>query len=201
MSNPKVSIAVPYHQTPNTAFFLSRLLTSIHQQTFKDYEIILTNDGLMAENTNSAMRKATGELIKILYMDDYFYSPDSLEEIVKAFTKDTIWLATGCIHQLGQEAPVRPHLPEYTDDIETGNNKIGSPSVITLRNEGKLFFDEKLSYLLDCDLYKRYNATYGKPTLINDLNVVIGLHENQVSNTMTKREKLEEYNYMDKKYE
>lgn len=204
MLKPKVSIAIPYHQTPRTAFFLSRLLNSVAQQTFTDYEIILTNQGSMPVNTNAAMSLAQGEIIKILYMDDYFAHPKALENIVKAFKKDIMWLATGCLHQrtdlVNYEDPHSAHFPEYSEDIETGNNTIGSPSVVSLRNEGKLLFDESLSYLLDCDLYKRYYQTYGDPVLLNDLNVVMGIHDGQVSNIMSEEEKLQEFKYMKEKY-
>lgn len=204
MSNPKVSICIPFHDTPNTAFFLSRLLDSIDQQSFKDYEIVLTKQGSMPVNTNAAMGLAEGELIKIMYMDDYFAHPDALANMVKYFPKDGTWLATGCLHQRSgdgmYEDPHSPHIPEYTQDIETGNNRIGSPSVIMLRNEGKLLFDESLSFLLDCDLYKRYYSTYGHPRLLNTYDVIIGIHDGQVSNTMPLSEKNGEFKYMKEKY-
>lgn len=204
MSNPKISVVIPYHDTVNTAFFLGRLLNSLSEQTFTDYEIVLTKAGRMAENTNAAMKLAKGELIKIMYMDDYFAHPKALEVIVKSFPKDSMWLATGCLHQrIGEnnyEDPHSPHLPEYTKDIAKGNNRIGSPSVITLRNKDVLYFDETLSFLLDCDLYKRYYETHGHPRLIDDLNVVIGIHNGQVSNTMSDKEKEEEFNYLANKY-
>lgn len=204
MQKPKISIVIPYHDSPLTAFFLGRLLNSIHAQSFKDYEIILTKEGKMAENTNAAMQKAKGELIKIMYSDDYFAHPDALKVIVDSFTEETQWLATGCLHQqvgTGYVTPHSPHIPSYSDDIETGHNTIGSPSVITVRNEGKLFFDEELSFLLDCDLYKRYYQKYGLPAIIEDMNVVIGLHDEQVSNTMSQKDKLQEFKYMQNKYE
>lgn len=158
----------------------------------------------MAKNTNAGMKKATGDLIKILYMDDYLAHPNALKLIVSAM-EDTghEWLATGCLHQLTEkdyyEDPHSPHLPEYTQDIATGNNKIGSPSVVTLRRESMLFFDEKMSWLLDCDLYARYKKQYGSPLLLNDLNVVIGLHAGQTSNTMSEKEKKQEFNYLQTK--
>lgn len=204
MSNPKISICIPFHDTSNTAFFLSRLLNSIAQQTFTDYEIVLTKEGSMPVNTNVSMRQAKGEFIKILYMDDYLAHTKALETIVKNFPKDAMWLATGCLHQRSSgsdyEDPHSPHFPVYTHDIEKGNNKIGSPSVITLRNRDVLFFDENLSYMLDCDLYKRYYEKYGHPRLLEDLGVVIGIHEGQVSQTMSDKEKLQEVNYMESKY-
>lgn len=201
---PRFSICIPYHDTPRTAFFLSRLLHSLSEQTFTDYEIVLTKEGKMAENTNAAMRKAKGELIKILYMDDYLAHPDALKIISDSFENKDMWLATGCLHQredgINYEDPHSAHYPEYTQDISTGNNRIGSPSVITLRRKGMLFFDEHLSFLLDCELYNRYYATYGEPKLVNDLGIVIGIHDGQVSNLMSPREKLQELNYVKKKH-
>lgn len=203
MQNPKISLCIPYHDTPTTAFFLSRLLHSIDQQTFKDYEIILTKEGKMAHNTNEAMKQAKGELIKIMFADDYFAHPKALKIIIDNFRPQDDWLVTGCLHQKidgdDYEDPHSPHLPEYTNDIETGNNRLGSPSVVTLRRPA-LLFDENLSFLLDCDLYKRYYAEYGLPRIVNDLNVVIGIHDNQVSQIMTNNEKLSEFEYMKKKY-
>lgn len=206
MSNkPKISIVVPFHWMTDWHFFLTRCLASIEMQTFTDYEVVLTKRGLMAENTNKAIASASGELIKILYMDDYFSSPDSLQKIVDSFTPTTEWLATGCLHQAtskeNYEDPHSPHEPEYTDDIHTGNNRIGSPSVITIRNKGHLLFDEKMSFLLDADLYKRYYQKYGPPAILDDLNVVIGLHEGQTSNIMSQAEKQTEFKYMLNKHE
>lgn len=62
-------------------FFLRRLMESLEMQTFRDFEIVITKDGRMAENTNSAIKKAKGEIIKILYMDDYLAHSDSLKNI------------------------------------------------------------------------------------------------------------------------
>lgn len=202
----KVSIVVPIHAgMKNGDFFLWRLVQSVMRQTFKDYELIIVQHGSMPENTNFGMRKATGELIKILYLDDYFAHDNALKEIVENFTDDDHWLATGCLHEKSEEGyfetPHSPHYPKYSQDIHKGNNTIGSPSVITLRNGGLLLFDENLSFLLDCDLYKRYFDIYGPPKLITDLNVVIGIHSGQTSSTMPDNAKLDEFNYMKTKYE
>lgn len=195
----KISICIPYHDTPKTAYFLTRALASISIQTFTDYEIILTKEGKMAENTNAAIKKAQGEIVKILYMDDFLAHENSLKMIVEAFDKKTTWLVTGCVHDTDGNI-TNPHIPEYTDDIYTGNNGIGSPSVLAFRRKKGLLFDEKLSFLLDCDLYKRYYETFGKPKILDDMNVVIGLHKDQTSNTMSDGEKKEEGIYMLNKY-
>lgn len=201
----KISIVVPIHQMANGEFFLWRLVQSLMMQTFKDYELVITQEGKMAENTNAAIKKAKGELIKILYLDDYFAHPDALKVIVDNFKETDQWLATGCLHQATEEGyyedPHSPHYPEYTQDIHTGNNRIGSPSVVTIRNEGHLLFDEQMSWLLDADLYRRYYERYGPPKILNDLNVVMGIGKHQMTYRLTKEEKLDEHNYLNKKYE
>lgn len=203
---PKLSVIVPIHRgMKNGDFFLWRLVQSLMEQTFQDFELVITQEGTMPHNTNAGIKRARGELIKILYLDDYLAHDNALRVIVDNFKPEDKWLATGCLHQHSDkdlyETPHSPHLPEYAQDIHTGNNKIGSPSVITIRNEGHLLFDENLSFLLDCDLYRRYHDTYGPPKLVNDLNVVIGIGEHQTSSTMLDQDKLQEFAYMKNKYE
>lgn len=202
---PKFSIVIPIHAAmKNGDYFLWRLMQSIMVQTFKDYEIVIVQEGSMPVNTNKGMEKATGELIKILYLDDYFAHPDALKVIAEGMKPKDMWFATGCLHQKTEgdlyEDPHSPHYPKYTEDVHLGNNLIGSPSVITLRNEGHLLFDERLSFLLDCDLYKRYHDQYGAPRLSKDLNVVIGIGDHQTSVTMPDQEKLAELVYVNNKY-
>ena len=195
---PKISIVIPIHPMKNGDFFLWRLIQSIMMQSFKDYEIIITQEGLMAENTNAAMKKAQGEIIKIIYLDDYLAHKDSLKVIVDNFG-DSMWLATGCLHDNGDGKLFNPHFPTYSEDIHTGNNTIGSPSVLSLRREGCLYFDTKLSWLLDCDLYQRYNKAYGLPTLVNDLNVVMGLGSHQTTHILKNEVKQWEHDYLHNK--
>ena len=103
----KVSICVPtFRQTK----YLQKTLKSIGNQTFQDYEIILTDDtpddavkNLIEtfnfhnrlkyfknkeklgspENWNEAVRRARGEYIKIMHHDDWFVDENSLEKFVK----------------------------------------------------------------------------------------------------------------------
>ena len=195
--NPKISICVPIHDMKDGDKFLWRLVNSLISQTFKDWELVVTKDGRMAENTNAGIKKARGEIIKLLYLDDYLAYPDSLKVIVDNFKGG--WLATGCLHDDGISIG-SPHLPEWREDVIKGNNTIGSPSVVAIENNDPLLFDENMSWLLDCDYYKRLYERYGKPTLINDLNVIIGIGDHQVTKLMPDIEKLAEYNYMNFKY-
>lgn len=103
----KISICIPAYSNPSS---LKRLLDSIKQQTFKDYEVIVTDDSPddsvrdvvlqykedniryyknsmslgSPANWNEAIKKAEGEYIKIMHHDDYFTSPFSLQKIANA---------------------------------------------------------------------------------------------------------------------
>lgn len=181
--------------------FKERLIKSVESQTFTDYELIFTYEGKMAENTNAAMRQAKGDIIKILYLDDYFANEFALQNIVNAFdgNPECAWLATGCFHDDGVSRYLNAHVPHYNEDILSGKNTIGSPSVMSLRDGLEMYFDEKLSWLLDCDLYYRLNEKYGAPILIPDLDIAIGIGDHQTSVLMPESEKIEEFNYIKKK--
>ena len=94
----KVSIGIPaYYGEEGVA----RLLRSIGQQEYEDYEVVITDDsgddriGRLAEgkknvryyknevrlgaaaNWNRAMRLCTGEYMKIMHHDDWFTAPDA----------------------------------------------------------------------------------------------------------------------------
>jgi len=184
-----ISIAIPVYEMKNKDFFLERCLDSIRIQSYQDWEIVITEKGKMAKNTNEALKQSTGDLIKVLFMDDYFAHKDALKNIVESFTGN--WLITGC--------DTNPH-PYWTDDIITGNNKLGSPSCLTIKNGLGMYFDESMSWLLDCDFYKRMNDKYGIPTILDSVNVNIGIHDGQATNILTDKEKQNEHKYLYEKY-
>lgn len=190
---PKVSVVIPFHWMKNWQYFLRMCLESIEMQSFKDYEVILTKAGSMPVNTNRAMKCAKGEVVKVLYMDDWLDSPDYLENLHKAFQDSKVeWVITAAINN---------REPVWTDDIETGNNKLGSPSVFAFRNRSDCeLFDENLSWLLDCDLYKRMEKRFGKPTILENISVGIGEHPGQMTRILTDEQKAEELNYLIEKY-
>ncbi len=195
----RISVVIPWHFMDNWQFYLTRCLKSIEAQTFTDYEVVLIKHSTMPVTSNRVIEAATGELVKVLYMDDYLAHGNALQEISDNFTKESNWLISGCLHDDGS-GPTNYHEPKYNDQIYTGVNTVGSPSVLTFRREGCLFFDERLSYLLDCDLYKRLHDTYGPPVILKTPNVVIGIHPGQVSNLMPTAEKNAEYQYIMQKY-
>lgn len=103
---PKVSICIP---TYNNADEAARLLRSVREQTYTDYEVVITDDSTGTEiaelvrgladdriryvhneeklghiyNWNAAIEKAEGDYVKIMFSDDWFTYPDSLYSFVK----------------------------------------------------------------------------------------------------------------------
>lgn len=200
-----ISICIPtWEARGHGVNLLRRCLESLENQTFRKFEIVVSDNskneeirlacekfgrvryiynpviGLSA-NTNNAMRCAKGELVKILYQDDYLASLDSLQEINDNFQGQ--WLVTASNN----------NVPSWNDRILQGNNTLGSPSVLTLRKDGLLFFREDLKWLLDCEFYDRMYKKYGAPTILNKVGVVIGQGEWQETNNLTEKEKNEEY--------
>jgi len=222
MDKSMISIVVPVHNMESYEKFLKRNLDSIAEQTFTNYEVIipdnstyfarsgiekiikkydfrvnhfLNNEHGMAQNTNAGIRAAKGKMIKILYMDDYLAHKDALKNIKDVFTKG--WMVTACDNDQG----TGHHEPHYNNQIHTGNNTIGSPSVLTFENRDPLMFDEKMTWLLDCDYYKRLQQRYGMPAIYKNVNVIIGVGEHQITNKLSQEDKLAEGIYMEEKYE
>ncbi len=100
--NPKISICIPAYKQADK---LQVLFHSIQQQTFRDFEVIVTDDSPSDEverlchqqnafdlkyyrnsvvkgspdNWNAAISFAQGDWIKLIHHDDYFNSPDALQ--------------------------------------------------------------------------------------------------------------------------
>lgn len=216
----KISVVIPTSKMKDGEKLLTRSLEALWKQTFQDFEIVVSDNSDddeilkicqfygdvkyarnpvkgMAHNTNHAMRRAKGALIKILYMDDYLSHPDALQDIWSNFKGE--WLVTGCEHTTDGEYTYGYHKPIFTENIWK-ENTIGSPSVLTIKNEDIIYFDENMQWLLDADYYKRMYDLYGEPVILKDTNVIIGLHEGQATHTMGDNRKAQEWDYINSKY-
>lgn len=222
----KLSICIPTYEMRGKALeLLTRSFDMLKKQTFKDFEVVVADnseDNVVkdlcassefqslninyfknsrkgtSQNTNEAIKKARGKLIKILYMDDFLADKNSLQDIVDNFKGK--WLVTGCGHDQGDGKIKNIHFPTYNEKIYLGKNTIGAPSVLTIKNENPPLFDENLRWLLDCDYYKRLYNTYGQPEILNKVNVIIGLGKHQQTNHLKWQIKWKEKLLMQQKY-
>lgn len=201
MQNTKISIAIPYHDTPSTAFFLTRLLKSIEQQTFKDYEIVLLKKGKMGETYNECIRKSNGEYIKLMGMDDYFNHKDALADLVSAFQMrpNAWWVIASCLHTDGVSVG-NLHVPEWNNKLYIGFNTIGGFSCVTIRNKDVPLISEELDWIIDVDWYWRIYQQHGLPYVITNPNVVIGVGPHQTTNHLSDDQKQKEVDYAKEKY-
>ena|SRR3990167_1310570 len=211
--NPKLSLAIPTHGMDNAEFFFRKCLDSLWDQSFQDFEIVVTDNSDdnvihdiceyyktniryirnsvkgMAQNTNEAIIQSKGELIKILYMDDYLLHDEVLEMIVKKFKNG--WLVCGSDNNSN---------PHWTEDIYLGNNKLGGPSTLTIENKDPLLFDESLTWLLDVSYYKELYNRYGEPIIMHGKHIGIGKGKHQMTHLISDERKLSEGEYLMKKY-
>lgn len=226
-----LSIGIPtYEMYGLGATFLKASFDILKKQHFKDFDVVISDyskddsikklcdeyrkeldihyhkntdpAGGMSANGNNVIKHATGKLIKILFQDDLLYNEQSLGIVAKNFDleKDS-WLVTGCIHTKDGHTFYNPHHPRYNHKIYLGNNTIGSPSVLTIKNSGSLFFDTKLKWMMDCDYYKRCYDAFGKPKLVHEIAAVIRVGAHQITNTeVNEALKKAEQDYLALKY-
>ncbi len=177
----KLTLNISYHKNTNTQ---------------------LNESQRMSGNTNNAIKFAKGKIIKILFLDDFLYSRKSIEEIVNSFDLvNDDWLVTAAEHSNDGTTYIRPFYPRYNKKIHLGKNTISSPSVLTIKNSNPLLFDLNLTWLMDCDYYKRCYDKFGPPKILNKINVVNRIGKHQVSNALDGNRKKIELNYVKGKHE
>jgi hypothetical protein len=157
--------------------------------------------GNSPSNTNNAIKNSNGEIIKIIFQDDFFFSDDSLLKIFKQFTDPKVnWVVNGCNHTDSDNTSFnRFMVPKWNDLIYKGVNTISSPSVLTFRKNTNIFFDENLVMLMDCEIYYNFYKKYGLPTILPETLITNRLHQNQISSNY-KSNINDEINYVKNKY-
>ena len=215
----KMSIAIPtYEYNGRGVRYLSDLFRSIKSQTLKDVEIVVSDqskDGKIMEfcldnifdlnvryiknskgrgnaalNTNNAMEYCTGEVVKLIYMDDFFYSNDALQLTYDTLIKsDKMWLVCGTNHTRddGQTFDT-PLVPRWNDRMlkARGNNTMSGTSVISYRNKNmKVRWDPKTFGLLDIDFYHSLRGEYGDGVYLS--NILVTQRVNNVDNIISTR--------------
>jgi len=207
------SVCIPtYEMNGNGSKYLQQLFDTLIVQKGVDFQVVVSdqsNDDFIenlckevwyenlnikfvkfdgkrhpCSNLNNAIKSADSQNIKIMFADDFFAHDRALINCIEPIMNGEKWLASACAHTYdGGRSICRPMLPRYHDDIHKGVNTISSPSVISFKNENKVWFDENLTYLLDVDWYKLMANHYGKPFIVETINVVNRIHQDSVSQT------------------
>ena len=210
----KLSIAIPAWESHGRGVeFINDLLRTIEIQTFKDFEVCISdhslNDEIMNEvkqfedkfkivygknfdnygngpaNTNKAISMCSGDIIKVMFQDDFFYDDEALEKIYGELeSSDKFWLVNGSNHTNNDGNSFYWDLyPQWNADIINGRNTISSPSVLSAKREvfDQIEFDENLVMMMDCEFYFHTKKKFGDPIYYNDILVSNRVHSEQIS--------------------
>ena len=180
--NPLVSICIPcYEMNGKGVEFLNYSFEILKNQSYKNFEIIIFGN---TPNINFAIKKSYGEIIKILFQDDFLFDSDSLFHLVFNFVGNhNHWLISACCHTKDGVNFYNPLYPKYHDNIHYGENTISSPSVLMFKNENVIEFDENLCWLMDVDYYKMLYDKFGLPSICNYVTVVNRSHPDSITNS------------------
>lgn len=230
MDKPFFTIAIPTYEMDEVGVkFLAHSFNNIKKQTFTDFEVVISdhsknddiknlceeytkifeinyfknknNMGSSSANLNNAILNAKGQVIKILFQDDFFFDEFSLENTALNFdVKVDKWLVSRCEHTFDGSTFIRDFTPMYNEMIYTGNNTISSPSVLSILNNKPFLFDENLINLMDCEYYKRCYDKFGLPKILEKITVVNRMGKHQITNSrLTDEIRQKELNYVTKK--
>jgi len=214
MNNPLVSICIPCYKN---ASYLKRLLDSIAIQTYKDFEVIITDDSPdgelqkvsneysakfniryiknrtnldTPENWNEGIRKAAGDWIKLMHDDDWFASPHSLQSFINStriYPDNKFYFSAYKNIYEDQKVEKKMFLNNFwkkklfkDPNILIADNVIGPPSVIFHKNDGMVWYDTNMKYVVDIDFYiaRLKNET---PVYINEILINVGINNAQVT--------------------
>lgn len=225
---PHLSLCIPaYAMGGKGAEFLAQSFDVLAQQSFQDFEVIISDqsdDEAVADvcaryadrfavrhiwnregkrqasaNVNNAIRQAKGEIVKILFQDDFLNGDNALQAVVDAMQTGGNWLLCGSGVSRNGGPVERPMVPRLTPKLKFGKNTVSSPSVLAMRRDRLAFFDEELIWLMDVDLYQRLWDELGDPVIVPETLVVNRVHDGQVSASVSPELRRHELKYMRQK--
>ncbi len=210
-TNELVSIVTPVKITHNSQLsMLRRLLISINSQNYKKIELIISADesekchqeiiaqfekqlniksfydaplGISA-NTNYAVSKASGSIIKILYQDDFLANKNAIARIERMLNNsDHAWLLSSSNHFFETTGRTEKKMvPRFAPELFQGRNTISSPSVVSFKAKKFVPFSSELQVVLDIEWYVRMLHHFGHPLIDKKVSITNGVHEYQAQN-------------------
>lgn len=148
--------------------------------------------GSASANLNEGFNYSTGDIVKILFQDDFLSTSSAICNVVISMKQNPQiqWLVSGSNHTRDGDTVFSPIAPRYHRWIHLGLNTISSPSVVAVKREAWLDFDERLKWLMDVDWYKSLASKHGQPLIFPDVLVTNGIGLHQVTNSSISRTRI-----------
>jgi glycosyltransferase involved in cell wall biosynthesis len=187
--------------------FLVEYFSHLTFQSFKDFDVVISDqsedDNLKqicdifslvldikyfkntggkknaANNVNNAVRHATGDIVKLLYMDDFFVDPFALQKISDAFDNNPEgkWFISGFTHSNEERTEYfDTRKPWYGNKYVNGDNTTGNPSNYAVRRDCAIEMDDDLLWIVDGEYFYRSYYYHGDPIMIDDVLVCFREH-------------------------
>ena len=228
MKNPFISICIPAYKRAKN---LQRLLYSIATQTYTNYEIIVTDDSPddsvteivnsfsislnilyfkndpvadTPANWNIAIKKASGDWIKIMHDDDWFAHPNALQIFADEALKATSnFIFSACNNIYTSQKEVNEFLTDWKKEMLEDSclnlfymNVIGHPSTVLHRKDELVIYDTQYKWVVDIDFYIRYLQKHNGFKYIPKMLINIGTDDTQISHSLYKNPQVEVPEYL-----
>ena len=147
--------------------------------------------GSPCANWNNAVRYATGDMIRIMALDDYLAYPDAILDSMQWMqSHPENWFVS---NRIDEKNAVRTKRTAFWNSQILSANTISGPSCVMVPKAmySDIQMDIRLIWLLDLDWYFRLYQKYGKPGVIPHYTWVNSQHDNQLSHTVHIREATE----------
>ena len=230
----KVSVVIPcYEYGGKGVRYLSDILRTISQQTIKEVEVIIPDHsvntdieefchdnifdlnilhyrnevdrGNAASNKNVGMDFARGKVVKMMYMDDYFFTNDALEKTYNTLmNSDKMWLVCGTNHTRDDGKTFDTYImPRWNDNMlrSRGNNTMSGVSVLSYKNNNMhVRWDPNTCMLMDVDFYYSLRSKYGDCIYLNDCMITQRVNSDALSSTISDEDVQKEFVYCREKH-
>jgi hypothetical protein len=199
----KISVLVPaYEMFGYGAAFLRQSFELLERQDYKNFEIVVgdqSNDrgvadlckawsgrlaikhvdtgfcrGNPSSNLNAAQVYADGEIVKLLFQDDFLLNSKAMGLIAKGFddAPGRSWLISGFAHSHDAVLTHRPFLPVTNERMSYGANTVGPPSAMAIRRRNYVAFNPDSAWLMDVAVYSEALKRLGPPITVAETSVI-----------------------------
>ena len=187
-----------------TASHFIRDLEKLREKYSRTYRLFfeLNSTQGISENLNHAVSLGESEILKIMFQDDFLLDPFLFEELSEVFADPSVIWSCAPSKNFSQEEMrfTKELVPSLSRSLLEGINSVGSPSVVSIRRRYWSPADEKLKWMLDCDLYYNFGRKYGYPHVTKHFSVASRIHKEQSTNWASSFHD-DELAYLAKKYQ